>query len=335
MPALYRRLGVHAALASWFSITSVLPGCVAVTDATDPAHRAIIDGTLTSDHDEVVQIAIYFSFLVKVDCSGTIIADEWVLTTAHCVLEPGYEMVLENSTVRIGPDAGEDEVIEIGVDQVHTHPDYELNEISDYSDWDLAVLHLLDTSPVPPRPINRRAITDGEVGEAFRFVGYGEYQDGEYDDRKRYADLVISSYDEQMIYYGMGSPGTGMGDSGGPALYDSGEGAKVWAVIRGTHGLGGWSTRVDAAAEWLDSITGGDSPPWETDDDASDDDSSAGELDDDDGGDNTGCQCTSTASPQIGASMTSLGLPILWFVYRRGGVDSVPSGGRASSFRRP
>ena len=90
---------------------------------------------------------------------------------------------------------------------------------------------------------------------------------------------------------------TSNGDSGGPALYDFGEGLRVAGVTSWGGDTYGVSTRPDWEIDWIDSYTGGDSQPWADDDDDDDDDDTTAADDDDDLDDdeNSDCSCSSSA----------------------------------------
>jgi len=188
------------------------------------------------------------------------------------------------------------------------HPDY--NGVS----LDVALVHLAEPSPVEPIPINREDIDDLE-GEWLTFVGFGLSEPGMQlvFGVKRTTEMELTGILGTAFYYASDQSMTSNGDSGGPALYDLGEGTKVVGVTSWgdpEHQTFGVSTRVDSMAEWIDGHTGGDSPPWGDDDDGED------PGDDDDGGE--GCQCAAAPAPGTAAVLPAVLLALLWGRRRRG-----------------
>jgi secreted trypsin-like serine protease len=262
----------------------------------DIAWAPIVNGEITEDYPAV--IALYMKGSVAGAgslCSGTIINDEWVLTAAHCPLtaEDAGGFSEEYSTIFVGDDFLSSESLELSFDEWYAHPGY--NGVSE----DVAVFHLAEPSPVEGIPINRYGFDETLAGESCLFVGFGTNEDGTVDGLKRETEIEVTGVLPTVFYYYDSYTMTDHGDSGGPALYDFGEGQRVVGVTSWGFADYGVSTRPDDVADWIDDYTGGDSPVWTDDDDdttgddddsAVGDDDTAGDDDDDNGGD--GCSCS-------------------------------------------
>ena len=275
-----------------------LAGCLASPLAVSTSDDGIVGGEITTGFDPVVAISFRISMTEGALCSGTIVNDEWVLTAAHC---PPWDFDPDLSHVLLGSDIYAADTLQLEFDEWYVHPDY--NGLAN----DVAVLHLAEPSPVEGIPINRDEEIDNRFeGEEFTFVGFGlSDPDAEaVDGKKRAAWIEVTAATGTIIYYFDEDSMTSNGDSGGPALYDFGEGRRVvgvtsWGSNDDDFGV---STSVESQAEWIDGYTGGDSPPWGDDDD--DDDDSADDI----GPDDDGCAC---ALPSRGAGGARAGIAAL------------------------
>jgi hypothetical protein len=276
-------------------------------------HFPILGGEVDEDdlYPQVVGLFFYVSRYEGGLCTGTVIHDEWVLTAAHCPSD-GYSQ--ERSAVYFGHDMLDAGAITIKFDEVWIHPDY--GDMWGVPINDVALLHLEEPSPVEPTPIHRETLDDAVVGEEFTFVGFGLHEDtpdAEIDGLKRYVDIEVADvypFEFDVFYYQDPVRGTANGDSGGPAMYDFGDGLRVTGVTSWGFGEFGVSMSVDAMAEWIDGYTGGDSEPWGDDDDsaATDDDDSAG-TDDDDAGDDDSADVVMSQGDDCSCSSAGRGVP--------------------------
>jgi hypothetical protein len=156
-------------------------------------------------------------------CTGTLVADDVVLTAAHCV-QDWYGNPIHPSQVRfaLGEDAL-DPVAVINVDAVAAHPGYQGDAIHDVGVLLLEVgvsTLSLDVLPIPP---NRRDLGSAFVDERVQNVGYGDTESSDDNSRRFWTtEPVTAVRPNEYTVFGGGSPqGSSVcyGDSGGPGLY--------------------------------------------------------------------------------------------------------------------
>ena len=322
---------MHHIRPAWFAALPffLFTGCEAPLPGSDhQTSTPIIGGEVDEDDLYPQVVAIYFQVSMTEGglCTGTVIHDEWVLTAGHCPID-GYSM--EVSRIFFGNDMLDPQATTIGFDECHVHPDYG-------SMWgvpinDVALLHLEEPSPFEPTPIHRDTLDSDAVGELATFIGFGLHDDApdsQIDGLKRFVDIEIADvypFDFDVFYYEDPDAGTSNGDSGGPALFDFGEGPRVIGVTSWGFDQYGVSMAVDAMADWIDTYTGGDSDPWDDDDTAGDDDTMADddtgdddvEADDDTGVEvesevGAGCSCRSVSSRGSLPLLAPIAMLALW-----------------------
>ncbi len=184
-------------------------------------------------------------------CSGTLIADDVVLTAQHCTEGASAAQV----DVLFGPDDVDAELAVAAAD-IEEHPD----------GLDIAMIRLAarpaDTIAVRPIPITRASppLTDDDTGVRLEQAGYGETHDGTHGRYFVTERFDGAEGDYEYVVDGEGSRGVCFGDSGGPSLHLSAEGdARVLGVLS-------WGDpacmfrdryqRADVVRAWIEAYTG-------------------------------------------------------------------------------
>ena len=221
-----------------------------------------------------------FPFVVYIDggdwfCSGSLVADNWVLTAAHCVVEHSGNVVSPRSiAVERGYPDDHEVIEEIG--RIVVHPEYYYAGAGFKND--AALIELLEpfqselAVPIQVLTAEQRAqyAPSGTLATA---VGYGRKENNEWSDGMRQVDIPLSTpedcrqnyvfVDENEIAHEStlcaGAPGKGIngGDSGGPLLVSirGGWGQVGIASIRGRSESGdpviAVYTRVPSIYDWI------------------------------------------------------------------------------------
>ncbi|MDP2309619.1 MAG: serine protease [Pseudomonadota bacterium] len=229
----------------------------------------IVNGSTTRDYGQVVTLyaadndGYGYNF-----CSGTLIASDWVLTAAHCVaaMDDNERSGMPNLIIIVGYDLN----TEAGVtDYAYArrwieHPSYNDSTLQN----DIGIIELeTDITSIDIMPVNKDDIRSGDIGDDFRYVGWGITSDSGTDSsKKRTADIPLYDYDS-MFLYGYDpedNQNVCSGDSGGAALQILGTNAFELAAVNSfvsdddsTYCEGGYTggTRVDSFISWIEGYT--------------------------------------------------------------------------------
>jgi len=144
----YENASVHPIIGGEIVTDSVFPGIVALTYNLDA---------------ELVQ---------RQFCGGSVIADNWVLTAAHCLYDGrGDPLPLTAVNVAVNADdLGDEDTREIGITNIFVHPEYNHNAVNPHSD--IALLELAESSGVAPVVLSKKPM-DELVGMTASVAGWG------------------------------------------------------------------------------------------------------------------------------------------------------------------
>lgn len=153
-------------------------------------------------------------------CTGTLIAEDVVITAAHCVRDWRGNL-LSASEVRfaVGPNAAQPEHV-FQVASVASHPQYQGE-----APHDVGVLVLAETITeagldIVPIPANTTSLASGFLGEWVQNVGFGSTESNDNNHRRYWTtEEVTQVLAGEYVVYGQGESSVCYGDSGGPSLF--------------------------------------------------------------------------------------------------------------------
>jgi V8-like Glu-specific endopeptidase len=150
-------------------------------------------------------------------CSGTLIAPRVVITAGHCLQDGSFDP--DKLQILFGTGRPGDEAVVLDVIDYQVHPGYSARGLEN----DLALVLLSDEAPTTATawPILATPLSDQDVGQQLRIVGYGleSPYSGDTGD-KRQGWTTLSSYTVETLVFGPDPSQTCMGDSGGPIFIE-------------------------------------------------------------------------------------------------------------------
>jgi secreted trypsin-like serine protease len=233
------------------AVLCVLTGCVAepsIGEDTSP----IVGGTVDTGDPGVV-LLIHENSGNESTCTGSLVANNVVLTAAHCV-QPDEDAPpggVDRWSVFIGYDFSKGGEL-VPVAQVVPHPQYDGK--SREHDVGVAILAKPATT-ASPIAVNMKSVPTSFEGSETRLVGFGRTSATISGNRiKRQVISRIQRVEPATLYIGDDGRQSCKGDSGGPAfLMQSGREVIVGTVSGGpdTCTQGGYYTRVDTQGAFL------------------------------------------------------------------------------------
>jgi secreted trypsin-like serine protease len=185
-----------------------LIGCgPADSPATAEIAESITNGTM-DDGDPAV-VALLFSG--QAYCTGTVIADRWVLTAAHCLQPP-----MSPSEVYIGKNpvaAG----VRMAVARTIVHPQFNFFGLEN----DIGLVELVDPAPLTPLPLMKEPLDQAWIGSMIRLVGFGSSSTDKENAIKRSGTAKVSAVDPQKFTLQPAPSQPCLADSGAPILHEA------------------------------------------------------------------------------------------------------------------
>lgn len=251
----------------WFCLTTVV----------NAAPTVVINGADVPTGEQpwvvgILQATVTDDYLAQF-CGGTLIAERWVLTAAHCTFdEEGNAFTVEDLHVLVGRRVlRSDEGTRLAVDQIIRHPSFDTVTYS----HDLALLRLRETTTTPIVTLAPTVSNDSLTGgRQAMVVGWGVTQAGVGADtlqraqvplvataacRQRYADYSLTLAPTMICAgYEVGGIDACTGDSGGPLLFWNNRqqrwlqiGIISWGSGCAEAGIYGVYTQVSSFTEWI------------------------------------------------------------------------------------
>ena len=212
------------------------------------------------------QFQKYMCHLNLPDCEGTIIADYWAISAAHCAIEIKNKLKAGEQHFVIISDE------EVEVDNVIIHRKWAKNEA-----YDIALLHF-KSKPIDGQSANLYIDAD-EVNKIVYLVGKGDMGNGikgvdGNDGKLRAATNKVEEATDYWLKWNFDNPNSpskyltefegisGPGDSGGPAFILKGDKVYIAGIssaqstknsggVEGLYGVREYYTRVSRNSEWI------------------------------------------------------------------------------------